>query len=68
MTFHAEDAHRRPGISQVVDLLLAVPASEACGAKGLVSGEDSQILDFVSAIEAAVGATLTDEGAVSKQQ
>ena len=37
---HAEDALRGPRVFEVLDLALAVAASEAAGAEGLVAGED----------------------------
>lgn len=49
MALHTEDTLRCPRIAQVLDLLLAVPALEALGAKSLVAGQDGQIFDLVRA-------------------
>ena len=65
MAVHAKYPMRSPGIPEILDLSLAVPASEACRAEGLVSGEDSQVLDLVPAGAAAVGAVVADERAVT---
>lgn len=68
MAGHAKDTLRGAGIAQVLDLALAVPASEAIGAKGLVAGQDGQVLDLVAAMVAAVCAVVADEGAIAEQQ
>lgn len=60
MTAHAEYPLRRAGISQILNLALAVPASKAVCAKGLIAREDGQILNLVSAGVAAVGAVVAD--------
>jgi hypothetical protein len=65
---HAEDALRGAGIAQVLDLALAVAASEAVGAEGLVARQDGQVLDLVPAVVAAVRAVVADERAVAEQQ
>lgn len=65
MAVHAEDALRCPSISEVLNLLLTVPALEASGAERLVSCENRQILDFVSTVATAVCAVVADEGAVA---
>jgi hypothetical protein len=49
MTFHAENTLRSARIAQVLNLSLAVPASEALSTKSLVSRQDGQILDLVVA-------------------
>ena len=59
---------RRSGIAQVFDLSLAVPATEAGRAKGLISSEDCKVLDLVPAGTAAVGAVVADEGSIAKQE
>lgn len=66
MAVHAKDALRRAGVSQVVDLALAVSAPETARAKGLVAGEDCEVLDLVAAGGAAVGAIVADEGAIAE--
>lgn len=57
-----------PGIAQVLDLSLAIPTAEACCAKGLVSGQDGQVLNLITASTAAVGAIIADQRAISKQK
>lgn len=57
-----------PGIAQVLDLSLAIPTAEACCAKGLVSGQDGQVLNLITASTAAVGAIVADQRAISKQK
>lgn len=54
MTLHAKDTLRRPRIAQILDLLLAISAPEALGAKGLVTRQDRQILDLIPARAATV--------------
>lgn len=56
MAAHAEDALRRPRISQILDLLFAVPAAKASTTEGLVSGEDGKVFDFVPAGIATISA------------
>lgn len=65
---HAKDALRRACIAQVLNLSLAVPASETVCTEGLISSEDSKILDLVSAVVAAIRAVVADERSVSEQQ
>lgn len=54
MTLHAKNTLRRSRIAQVLDLLLAISASEALGAKGLVTRQDRQVLDLISTRTATV--------------
>lgn len=68
MAFHAEHSLSGSGISEVLDLLLAIPTSKATSAIGLVPGQDGEVFDFVSAGAAAVRAIVADEGAVAKQK
>jgi hypothetical protein len=68
MTAHAKYALWSSCISQVFDLSLAISASEARRAEGLVTRQDSQIFDLVAASTAAVGAIIADEGAVAKEK
>lgn len=68
MTAHAEDALRGAGISQVLDLPLAVAAAETGGAERLVTSEDSQILDLVAAGAAAVCTVVADERAIAEEK
>jgi hypothetical protein len=65
---HAEDALGCAGIAQVLDLALAVPASEAVCTEGLVAREDGQILDLVAAVVAAICAVVAYQRAVAEQQ
>jgi hypothetical protein len=65
---HAEDALRRAGIAQILDLALAVAAAEAVGAKGLVARQDGQVLDLVAAVVAAICAVVAYQRAVAEQQ
>jgi hypothetical protein len=53
---HAENALRRPRISQVLNLPLAIAALEASGTEGLITSQYGKVLNLVSAITAAVGA------------
>lgn len=61
MTAHAEYTLRRPRISQILDLLLAIATSKAGATKRLVSGKNREVLDLVAARIAAVGAVVADE-------
>lgn len=68
MARHAKDALRSAGIAQVLDLTLAVPASETIGAEGLVASQNGQVLDLVAAVVAAVCAIVADEGAIAEEK
>lgn len=68
MTAHAEDALGRSRIAEVLNLPLAVPAAEAGCTEGLLTGEDGQILDLVSAGGTAVCAVVADQGSVAKEE
>jgi hypothetical protein len=65
---HAEDTLRRASIAQVLNLALAVPAPEAVGTKGLVACQDSQVLDLVAAVVAAICAVVAYQRAIAEQQ
>jgi hypothetical protein len=65
---HAEDALRRAGIAQVLDLALAVTAAETVGAEGLVARQDGQVLDLVAAVVAAICAVVAYQRAIAEQQ
>jgi len=65
---HAEYAVGCPGIAQILNLPLAVPAAEAGRAKSLVAGQDGEILNLISAGAAAVGAVVADERAIAEQE
>ncbi|KAL9057947.1 MAG: hypothetical protein Q9206_002143 [Seirophora lacunosa] len=68
MALHAEYALRCPRILEVLDLLLAVPTSKTRGTEGLVSGQDSQILNFVPTGAAAVGTIVADQRPVAEEK
>jgi hypothetical protein len=68
MARHAEDALRRPRISKVLNLALAVAAAETGRAEGLVTRQDGQVFNLVAARAAAVCAVVADERAVTEQQ
>ena len=68
MAEHAEDPLRGARIAQVVDLALAISASEAAGAEGLVAREYGEVLDLVAAGAAAVGALVADERAIAEEE
>lgn len=68
MTRHAEDALGSAGIAQVLNLPLAVATAETASTKGLVSGQNSQVFNLVTARIAAIGAVVTDQGAVTEQE
>ena len=68
MAFHTEDPLGGSSIAQVVDFLFAVPAAKAAFAKGLLAGEDGEVLDLVRARAATVGAVAADERPVAEQE
>ena len=68
MTGHAKYALTRPRISQVLDLALAVPTSEACRAKCLIASQDGKIFNLVSASIATIGTIVTDERAIAEKE
>lgn len=68
MASHAKNALRCARIAQVLDLALAVAASKAIRAEGLVAGQDGQVLDLVAAVVAAVRAVVADERSVAEEQ
>ena len=68
MAAHAEDALRGPGISEVVDLALAVSTAEAGSAECLFPRKDSQVFDLVATGTAAVCAVIADEGSIAKEE
>jgi hypothetical protein len=65
---HAEDTLRGASIAQVLNLALAVPASEAVCTEGLVTSQDGQVFDLVAAVVAAVRAIVTDQRAIAQEQ
>ena len=68
MAIHAKDTLRGASIAEVLDLAFAVSTAEAAGAKSLVSGEDSEILNLVAARRAAVGTVITYKRTVAEQE
>lgn len=68
MTAHAKDSLRRPSISEVFYLALAVAAAETSGAKGLFTGQDSKLFNLVAAGTTAVSAVVADEGAIAEEK
>jgi hypothetical protein len=66
MTRHAEDTLRGTGISEVLDLALAVPTPEAIRTECLVASKDSQVLNLVPAVIAAVSAIVAYQGAIAE--
>lgn len=68
MAIHAKDALGCPGIAQVFNLPLAVSAFKTIGTKCLVSGENCQIFDLVSAVAAAVGTIVANERAIAEEK
>ena len=68
MARHAEDTLRGASIAQVLNLALAVPASEAVCTEGLVTSQDGQVFDLVATGIAAVCAVVANEGSVAEQE
>jgi hypothetical protein len=68
VTRHAEYTLRRASIAEILNLALAVPASEAVGTESLVTGQDGQVLDLVAAVVAAVCAVVAYQRAVAEEQ
>ena len=61
MTNHTEDSLRCPGIFEILNLLLAIPAFETGCAKGLIPREDCKILDLVPTCAAAIRTIVANE-------
>lgn len=68
MAIHTEDALTGACITQVLNLPLAVPALEACGAECLVSGKNGEVLDLVATRAATVRAVVAYKGAVAQEE
>lgn len=68
MAFHAKYPLRRSSISEVFDLLLAIPAFEAARAEGLVACEDGQVLDLVTTSTTAIRAVVAYQGTVAEKE
>ena len=68
MAVHAENALRGARVTQVFNLSLAVPTSEAGSTECLVTGQDGQIFNLISTDGAAVGAVVADERAIAEEE
>ena len=68
MANHTENSLRCPGIFEVLNLLLAIPAFETGRAEGLIPGEDCKILDLVPTSAAAICTVVADERPVTKEE
>ena len=68
MAGHAENTLRGSGITEVLDLALAISTPEAIGAEGLVAREDGEVFDLVAAVVAAICAVVAYQGTVTQQQ
>lgn len=67
MAVHTEHALASARISQILDLLLAVPAAKASRAISLVAGKNGEILDLVATGAATICAVVTDERAIAEE-
>jgi hypothetical protein len=65
---HAKNTLRRPSVAQIFNLPLAIPASKAGGAKGLVARENCKIFDLVAAGAAAISAIVANQGTITKKE
>lgn len=68
MAVHTEYALRGPSISEVLNLLLTIPALEAICAECLITSQDGKVFDLVHAAAAAVRAVVAYQGAVAEEQ
>lgn len=68
MTAHAEYALGGARITQVLNLLLAVPTPKTSAAKSLIAREDGEVLDLVAARIAAVRAIVAYQRAVAEEE
>ena len=68
MAAHAEDSLRRPSISEVFNLPLAVPTPEASCAECLIACQDGKVLNLIATSAAAVGTVVADQGAVAEEE
>jgi hypothetical protein len=68
MAVHAKYSLRSAGISQVLDLSLAVATLEAASTECLISSEDGEVFDFVTTARAAVGTVVAYQRTVSKKE
>jgi hypothetical protein len=65
VTVHAKNTLRSPGVTEIFNSPLAISAFKTVGAKGLVTGQDCQVFDFVSAGAAAVCTVAADQRAIA---
>ncbi len=65
---HAEDSLRCARITQILDLFLAIAASEATRAEGLLAGQDGEVLDLVAARGTGICTVVADQGAVAEEE
>ena len=68
MARHAKDTLRSTGISQILNLPLTVPTSKAISTESLVSRQNCQILNLVTAMIAAICTIITDQGAIAEEE
>lgn len=68
MAVHAKDSLRGSSIAKVFDLSLTIATLEAVGAESLISGQDSEIFNFVEAAATAVCTIVAYQGAVAKKE
>ena len=68
VAFHAKYSLRRPCILEILNLLFAIPAFEACCAESLVTRKDGQIFDLVRAHATTVGAIVAYERSIAQKE
>ena len=68
MAAHAEYSLRRPGISEVFNLSLAVPTPEASCAEGLIACQDSKVLNLIATSTTAVGTVVANQRAIAEEE
>ena len=68
MAIHAENTLRRPCISQVLDLPLAIATLETIGTEGLVASQYGEVFDLVVAAAATVSTTVAYERAIAEEK
>jgi hypothetical protein len=65
---HAKNALRGTSIAQVLDFALAIPTAKTVGTEGLISCQDGQVFNLITAMVTAVCAVVTYQGAIAEQQ
>jgi hypothetical protein len=68
VAIHAKNSLRRACITQVLDLPLTITALEAVGTKGLVTGENGQVLNLVATTATTICAIIAYQGAITKKE